>query len=53
MPTNSSDLVSTEARILFDTGSGRSFVMERLQECAKLNVVGEDEVALAILWKYC
>ena len=47
VPTNSSDHVSTQARILFDTGSSRSFVTERLQERAKLNVVGEDELALA------
>ena len=47
VPTNSSDHVSTQARILFDTGSSRSFVTERLQERAKRNVVGEDELALA------
>ena len=47
VPTNSSDHVPTQARILFDTGSSRSFVTERLQERAKLNVVGEDELALA------
>ena len=46
VPTNSSDDVSTKARILFVTGSSRSFVTI-LQERSKLNDVGEDEIALA------
>ena len=35
------------ARILFDTGSSRSFVTDSLQRRANLKVTGQDDIALA------
>ena len=41
--------VETQARLLFDTGSSRSFVSQSLQSRANLPVVGHDHISLATL----